>query len=143
MVELPMTTTPPLSVRHLVTDSLLRQFSLLSIQRYYMLPMQRYEQNKKLNESGVDGYLLVPRVVRIGDPLQDASLSVQSSQNTLYSAQAQICSPFVRSHQNKCLSQARHHEYSQFLVMTSSHDLHTLLLCSEQTSRLTQCSNKL
>jgi hypothetical protein len=53
-----------------------------------MLPMQRYEQNKKLNESGVDGYLLVPRVVRIGDPLQDASLSVQSSQNTLYSAQA-------------------------------------------------------
>jgi hypothetical protein len=93
-----MTTTPPLSVRHLVTDSLLRQFSLLSIQRYYMLPMQRYEQNKKLNESGVDGYLLVPRVVRIGDPLQDASLSVQSSQNTLYSGmedQQQPCQTLV------------------------------------------------
>jgi hypothetical protein len=45
-------------------------------------------KTKSSMNQGVDGYLLVPRVVRIGDPLQDASLSVQSSQNTLYSAQA-------------------------------------------------------
>jgi hypothetical protein len=45
-------------------------------------------KTKSSMNQGVDEYLLVPRVVRIGDPLQDASLSVQSSQNTLYSAQA-------------------------------------------------------
>ncbi len=45
---------------------------------------------------------------------------------------------------DNCLSQARHHEYSQFPVMTSSHEAtHTLLLCSEKTRRLTQCSNTL